>query len=198
MLDPETEERFEALEARMRGLESAAEDPWAGQSLAPPGPKPALSGPHLFPDSEPVVWGEVVSEVGSGKYTFKEKVLTDGTTWTDKTGGRTGDCYESNDVAGIAVGTIIKIRIAHDTGGTLRYVFDYEAGVPPGDADDEILVWDQTTDKAWEATTPTEITVVTAFQVTGVTLQVKTRTVKAVAAGAESGWTTAHTGTNCP
>lgn len=198
MPDPEIEERFEALEARMRGLESAAEDPWAGQSLAPPGPRPALAGPQLFPDSEPAVWGEVVTEVGSGKYTFKEKVLTDGTTWTDKTGGRTGDCYESNDLEHIAVGKIIKIRIEHDTGGTLRYVFNASSLIPPGTADNQMLLWDETTDKAWKATTPTEITVVTAFQVTGLTLQVKTRTARVVVAGAESEWTTVHTCNECP
>jgi hypothetical protein len=70
--------------------------------------------------------------------------------------------------------------------------------IPAGTADEDILVWDETTDKAWEATAPTEITVVTAFQVSGLTLQVKTRTVKAISAGTESGWTTVHTGNECP
>lgn len=109
-------------------LESAGEDPWAGlpASISPPGPRPSLKGPTLLPPTVPVVfWGEILTEVGSGVYTFKQKVLTDGTTWTDKTGGRTGTCYEANDVAGIAVGKFIEIRVEHDTGGTLRYVFNY-------------------------------------------------------------------------
>jgi len=95
-------------------------------------------------------WAEIVTDATGGAYTFKEKNLTDGTTWADLTGGRTGTCYEANDVAGIAVGAIIKIRVEYDTGGTLRYVFNASSAIPAGTADWDILVWDQTTDKAWE------------------------------------------------
>jgi hypothetical protein len=41
-------------------------------------------------------------------------------------------------------------------------------------------------------------TVVTAFQVTGVTLQIKTRDIIVIPDGDESAWTTVHTGTECP
>jgi hypothetical protein len=41
-------------------------------------------------------------------------------------------------------------------------------------------------------------TVVTDFRVNGNTLQIKTRSVRVIPAGAESGWTTKHTGTTCP
>ena len=54
----------------------------------------------------------------------------------------------------------------------------------------------------WEVTNnPGEIetqTVITAFQVTGTTLQVKTRSVRMIPDGDESAWTTVHTGTTCP
>ena len=40
--------------------------------------------------------------------------------------------------------------------------------------------------------------VVTDFRVTGVTLQIKTRDILVFPDGAESGWTTIHTGTTCP
>ncbi|MBA7579442.1 hypothetical protein ES708_21313 [subsurface metagenome] len=182
----------EAVERAVAALEEAAQAALAG---AREKSHPRDEG--LLPPDERF-WGEVVSEVGSGKYTFKEKVRSDATTWADKTGGRTGDCYEANDVTGIAVGTIIKIRVEYDATGTLRYVFDSTVSIEAGTADGDILVWDQTTDKAWEKTVPTEVTVVTAVQVTGVTLQKKTRTLKVVSAGAESGWTTFHTGTECP
>jgi len=140
-MDRETEERLAAMDARLRGMESAAADSWAGPPipLGPPGPRPALVGPMLLPPSVPVVfWGEVVTEVGSGVYTFKQKCRADATTWKDKTGGRTGTCYESNDVAGIAVGTIIKIRVERDTGGTLRYVFD-TGSLPLADSRYQVL-----------------------------------------------------------
>ena len=110
---------------------------------------PEQAEPILLP-KDPGFPAKILTETGSGAYTFEEEVLTDGTTWTTLSGGRTGTCYESNDVAGIAVGTIIKIRIEYDTTGTLRYVFDYSTGVPSGTADWDLLVWDQTTDKAWE------------------------------------------------
>ncbi|HUX00843.1 MAG TPA: hypothetical protein VMY35_07670 [Phycisphaerae bacterium] len=157
MMDREIQQRFEAVDVELRRLREVADDPWRNQppiSLDPPGPRPALKGPTLLPDVAETFPGEVATEVGSGKYTFKEKVLTDGTTWIDKTGGRTGDCYEANDVAGIAVETIIEIRVEHDTGGTLRYVFDYEPGILPGTADKQMVAWDQTTDKAWELILP--------------------------------------------
>ena len=85
-------------------------------------------------------WAEVVTDATGGAYTFKEKNLTDGTTWADLSGGRTGTCYEANDVAGIAVATIIKIRVEYDTGGTLRYVFDC-GGLPAVSDTDKSWVW---------------------------------------------------------
>jgi hypothetical protein len=39
--------------------------------------------------------------------------------------------------------------------------------------------------------------VVTAVQVDGVLVQIKTRSIEVIAAGDESAWTTIHTGTNC-
>ena len=42
-----------------------------------------------------------------------------------------------------------------------------------------------------------EVEVITDFQVTGTTLQVKTREIVIVPAGDESAWTTKHTGTEC-
>ena len=77
-----------------------------------------------FLDKETGFWAEIETDEGNGKYTFKEKVRNDATTWADKTGGRTGDCYESNDTTGIAEKTIIQIRIEHDATGTLRYIFN--------------------------------------------------------------------------
>ena len=135
-MDNEIETRLSEIEARMRSLETVAADPWASTptALDPPGPRPAMEGPHLFPDEDEGFWGETVSDLTGGAYTFKEKVLTDGTTWADLTGGRTGTCYEANDVAGIADGTIIKIREEYDTGGDLRYVFNHEVE-PKGDLD---------------------------------------------------------------
>ena len=47
----------------------------------------------------------------------------------------------------------------------------------------------------WEIETQS---VITDFQVTGQTLQVKTRDISILPKGAESGWTTKHTGTTCP
>ena len=92
-----------------------------------------------FLDKETGFWAEIVTEVGSGKYTFKEKVRNDATTWADKTGGRTGDCYESNDLSGIATGGIIQIRIEHDSTGTLRYIFDIP--IPPVSNTAKSWVW---------------------------------------------------------
>ena len=133
----ELNETIERLDARVRALESAGADPWENQPIPPP---PPLYTPQLLPDEDEGFWGEIVTEVGSGEYTFKEEVLTDGTTWTDKTDGRTGTCYEANDVAGIAnetddgTGAIVKIREEYDTGGDLRYVFNHEVE-PKGDLD---------------------------------------------------------------
>ena len=149
-----------------------------------------------FLDKETGFWAEIETDEGNGKYTFKEKVRQNATTWADLTGGRTGDCYEANDTEGIADGTKIQIRIEHDATGTLRYIFNRHQ-VQDGTADGDILLWDETTDKAWEKAVPVEITVVTDVRVTGVTLQKKTRTVRIVSADAESEWTTFHTGTEC-
>jgi hypothetical protein len=68
-----------------------------------------------------------------------------------------------------------------------------------GDEDDTIIaVWDEETDR-YIAITPIfdSATVVTNFQVSGLTLQKKTRTIYTMDPDAESGWTTIHTGTNC-
>ena len=72
--------------------------------------------------------GEITSETGAGVYAVKEKWLTNATTWADKTGGRTVSVFEVNGATGVAVGQIIKVRVRHDTSGTLRYIFAYEAG----------------------------------------------------------------------
>ena len=94
-----------------------------------------LENPDLF------FFGEIVTDATAGAYTFKEKRRADATTWADETvDARTGDCYEANAVAGIAVGTIIKIREEYDTTGTLRYVFAYESGLPLADARYNALV----------------------------------------------------------
>lgn len=93
-----------------------------------------------FLDKEARFWAEVVTEVGSGKYTFKEKVRNNATTWKDKSGGRTGDCYEANDLEGITVGTIIQIRIEHDAGGILRYLFDIQDIVATTGAAEAVVV----------------------------------------------------------
>lgn len=85
---------------------------------------PQQEEPHIFPADKGFP-AEIATEVSGGEYTFKEKVLTDGTTWADKTGGRTGTCYEINDVTGIAVGKIILVAVRHDTSGNLRYIFDH-------------------------------------------------------------------------
>jgi hypothetical protein len=87
-------------------------------------------------------WAEIVTDATGGAYTFKEEYRLNATTWADLTGGRTGTCYEANDVEGIAVGTIIQIRIEYDATGALRYVFDYEPGLPAGTADKQMLAWD--------------------------------------------------------
>ena len=111
-------------------------------TLAPEQPEP-----QLLP-KDPGFNGKILTEVGSGAYTFEEEVLTDGTTWATMTGGRTGTCYEANDVAGIAVATIIKIRVEYDTGGTLRYVFN-SSTLPSGTVDNQVLVW--TAAAGWHA-----------------------------------------------
>jgi len=68
--DRELDERLARLESRLRVLESAADDPWSGQSLAPPGPKPALAGPQLFPSDLPsgliVMWGGAIADIPVG------------------------------------------------------------------------------------------------------------------------------------
>lgn len=141
MMDSETEERLARLEARMRGLESAAADPWSIPPVfaEPPLPMPPLVGPVLLPDDVVEEFpAEIVTDATGGAYTFKEKYRLNATTWADLTGGRTGTCYESNDVAGIAVGKIIQIRVEYDTGGTLRYVFDFFS-LPAADADYKVL-----------------------------------------------------------
>jgi len=102
----------------------------------------------LPPSVQEAFWAEIVTDATGGAYTFKEKVLTDGTTWADLSGGRTGTCYEANDVAGIAVATIIKIRVEYDTGGTLRYVFN-SSTLPSGTVDNQVLVW--TAAAGWHA-----------------------------------------------
>jgi len=98
---------------------------------------PELPEPVLLPADEGF-WGEIVTDATGGAYTFKEKYRADATTWADLTGGRTGTCYEANDVAGIAVGTIIKIREEYDATGTLRYVFNFFT-LPAADADYKVL-----------------------------------------------------------
>ena len=82
-------------------------------------------------------------------------------------------------------GTTLSISIAHD-----KIQFDrcghragVQTGTPVTDSVDLGIV---------------ELTVLTDIQVSGNTLQKKTRTIKVIAAGTESGWTTFHTGTNCP
>ena len=151
--DRELDERLARLESRLRVLESAGPDPWASQPtfLDRPHRAPSLEGPTVLPPSAQETFpAAIVTDATGGAYTFKEKVLTDGTTWADLTGGRTGTCYEANDVAGIVVGTIIKIRVEYDTGGTLRYVFDSGVGtIPPGTVDNQVLVW--TAAAGWHA-----------------------------------------------
>lgn len=53
-------------------------------------------------------------------------------------------------------------------------------------------------DHQWKKLTPTTLTVVTDYRVSGLTLQKKTRAITILAAEAESAWTTVHTGTTCP
>jgi hypothetical protein len=115
-------------------VQSERADPWSAPPVFIDRPYrgPTIEGPTVLPPSVvEVFWGKILTETGSGVYTFEEDVLTDGTTWTTLTGGRTGTCYEANDVAGIAVGEIIKIRVEYDTGGTLRYVFNSGGGTLP-------------------------------------------------------------------
>ncbi len=81
------------------------------------------------------------------------------------------------------------------------------------DTEEELLVWNlHTSDVAGDSFVMTALTangtryagvagevqqVVTDFQVTGVTLQIKTRDVLVFPDGDESAWATVHTGTNC-
>jgi hypothetical protein len=159
--------------------------------------------PPASPTGRPGFWARLTSEAsGGGGYYSWTRLKADAATEYAPAQTGTDDAKEVNatedlPVGAAGTGTVVWMEKDY-TDDPAEWRFAYKAGVPPGDEDDEILVWDQTTDKAWEATTPTEITVVTAFQVTGVTLQVKTRTVKAVKAGTESAWTTVHTGTECP
>ena len=66
----ELEERVARLEERFAGAERDRPDPWVGQSLAPPGPMPALAGPRLFPDEVPsgvvVMWGGAIVDIPYG------------------------------------------------------------------------------------------------------------------------------------
>lgn len=99
-----------------QGVEIALGDQAGERSPVPKPPSTVmLPTPRGF-------WAEIVTEVGSGAYTFKEKRLTDGTTWADKSGGRTGTVYEVNDRAGLEAGAIIRVTVERDTSGTLRYV----------------------------------------------------------------------------
>jgi len=148
--DQDGETRLEALEARVVELESAAADPWTGPPvpLDPPAPKPALVGPTLFPPPVLVTFpAKIETDEGSGEYTFTEQWLTDATTWADKTAGRTGTCYEINDVTGVAVGKIIEITIKHDTSGVVRYIFSWAGGIPAGTAENQMLEWDHANGK---------------------------------------------------
>jgi len=86
-----------------------------------PGPKPALEA-RMLPTPRGF-WAEIVSETGSGAYTFKEIRRKDGTTWEDLEGGRTGTAYEVNNELAALAGEIIRMAVEHDTGGNLRYVF---------------------------------------------------------------------------
>jgi len=87
--------------------------------VQPPGRdlEPASEGPAGF-------WAEIVTEVESGEYTFKEKVLTDGQTWADLTDGRSGTVYETNDAEDVEAGAIVRVAVEHDTSGNLQYVFE--------------------------------------------------------------------------
>jgi hypothetical protein len=60
----------------------------------------------------------------------------------------------------------------------------------------DLLQYNSTSGK-WEKVSTATQTVVTAVQVDGVLVQIKTRSIKVIAAGDESAWTTIHTGTNC-
>lgn len=64
--------------------------------------------------------------------------------------------------------------------------------------DNDLIAYEEAIGGAIKAAQLTNMTVVTNIRVDGVTLQYKTRPIVAVAAGAESGWTTWHTGTVCP
>lgn len=152
----ELNEMIEQLDARIRALESAGADPWAAQppTMYPPGPRPALEGPHLFPDEDEGFPAKIASDLTGGAYTFEEVYRLNATTWADLTGGRTGTAYEKNDVAGIAVGKKIWIHEVTDATGTLRYVFNFSQSIPSGTADKQMLAWDQTTHKAWELILP--------------------------------------------
>jgi len=145
------------------GLTRFAEDVEA--ALAKVDGMPALGPRPLKSEMLPTprgFWAEIVSETGSGAYTFKEKRLTDGTTWADASGGLTGTCYEANDVTGVpnatddGTGAIVEITVRYDTSGNLRYVFDSSLPVPLGTADGQMLAWDHTTDKAWKLILPPE------------------------------------------
>lgn len=64
-------------------------------------------------------------------------------------------------------------------------------------ANGDLLRYDSS-DGQWKKAATTTITVVTGVQVSGTTLQVKTRSVAILSMGSESSWTTIHTGTTCP
>jgi len=140
---PDTEALTRFAEDTDRALAELDDKARGGQA----GEKAHPRDDGLLP-TERYFWAEIVTDATGGAYTFKEKKREDATTWSDLTGGRTGTAYEANVVAGIAVGTIIKIREEYDTTGTLRYVFDYSTGVPSGTADWDLLVWNNTS-KTW-------------------------------------------------
>jgi len=143
---PDSEALTQFAEDVDRALSEAGDKAQAGPSEKQnPRDDGMLGWPQHF-------WAEIVTDETGGAYTFKEKKREDATTWSDLTGGRTGTCYEANDVAGIALGTIIQIRIEHDATGTLRYVFNRP--LRSGTADKQMLAWDQTTDEAWDLILP--------------------------------------------
>lgn len=108
-MDLEIEERFEAMDARVRGLESAGVDPWSGPpiSLDPPGPRPALKGPQLFPPDVPERFpARLTSEKsgnGGGYYSWKR--LKDDAA-TDYAPAQTGtdNAKEAQAIEGLKVG----------------------------------------------------------------------------------------------
>jgi len=83
--------------------------------------------------------------------------------------------------------------ISVEISGSLAGLYDVSAASP---SDGDLLQYNSTSSK-WENVSTTIQTVVTAMQVSGVYVQVKTRDIKVIVAGDESAWTTIHTGTDC-